>query len=84
MCIWLSFNAWIKLTYIFLDRGVGQRRSGCGPGGGHASMPVGTHPHLVGVVYATAVPCTARLEARRGESGIYDPRDQHVPGSLGT
>jgi hypothetical protein len=42
--------------------GARRRRNGCGPGGGYARKPTGTHPLLlvVGDGSPIAVPCLAR------------------------
>jgi hypothetical protein len=50
--------------------GARRRRSGGGPGGGCARMPVGTYPHLLvaGAGNYIAVSRMARLGARRGET----------------
>jgi hypothetical protein len=45
-----------------------RRRNGGGPGGGCARRPVGTHLHLLVVGNPIAVPCLARLGARRGKN----------------
>jgi hypothetical protein len=72
-----------KIIYVHYQ-GARRRRSGGGAGGGCASMPVGTHPHLlvVGARSPLAVLGLARLGARRAE--IRRPRsaDQQLSGSL--
>jgi hypothetical protein len=49
-------------------------------------MSVGTDPHILVVCAGNhvVVPRLAQLEARRGESGSYDPRDQQLSGKLCT
>jgi hypothetical protein len=66
-------------------RGAHWRRSGGGPGGGCARGPVGTHAHRLLVVGASnpiAVPCLARLGARRGEIRRLRSADQQLSGGL--
>jgi hypothetical protein len=73
----------MRLQYRFTF-GARRRRSGGGPGGGCARMPVGTHPHLlvVGVGSPIAVPYLVRLGARRGEIRRLRSADQQLSGSL--
>jgi hypothetical protein len=77
-----------KIQSLSKLTGARRRRIGGGPGGGPrgcARWPDGTHPHLlvVGVGSHVTVPCMARLKVMRGDSGIYDPSNQHLTGSLG-
>jgi hypothetical protein len=56
------------------------------PEEGALAWPVGTQPHIlvVGACNPIAVPCLARLGARRGDSGSCNPRDMQLSGNLGT
>jgi hypothetical protein len=58
--------------------------AGGDPGVGCARRRVGTHDHILvmGVGNPIAVPCMARLGARRGEIRRLRQGDQQVPGSL--